>query len=913
MGEVYLAVDSKLDREVAIKVLPELLAQDKERLARFEREAKVLAQLSHANIASVHGFDQHEGRSFLVMEHVEGEDLSVRLRRGALPVDEAIEIGRQVAEGLEAAHAKGIIHRDLKPANIKITSDGQVKILDFGLAKATVGSAGPSGEGAVDGEIVDIDLDSPTLTAASTQPGTILGTAAYMSPEQAKGNPLDHRTDIWSFGCVLFECLSGKRTFIGDGVTETLASVLRENPDWSALPSATPPVIHLLLRKCLAKESKYRLRDIGDARLDLQHLISDPDGVAEILELPPTAQHKGRLRGTWLMAGVVTVVLMVLMFALGRRLQIQHEPVAKVPVRQVEIRLSSDPEIELTPNANTWFRLSSDGTKLVFVAETNSGGVRGLYLRSLSQRRASLIGDTANVGGFCFSPDGEWIAYFDFSRREIRRVRVAGEASILVCSVNSGVSGMDWGDDDGIVFADTTGTIQRVMIAQGNVEEVTVMAGDEKVHQWPHVLPGGRGVLYSAGDSGGDFDTSEIKVQSSNSSPPRSLGVRGHHARYFSPGYLSFVKNGSLFAVAFDLAAMEVVGSPIAVVDDILTQFGGKAGVDVSRSGNMVFVPNRPAEPAQTRLEWVDRSGERTEAIGIGSYPGFQLSPDGRSVVAFPDEQIVVFDLERGGELRLGPGLYGHYPSWSPTGEALFWGGWDKNNQSKGLYWQRLDQQEAKLIYEDAVSFPYSWHRDLKQLLIYGESAGGGGDLRILTLSGNDKEGWVKENDRDYLVGPDRVYYGRISPTGNWVAYTGKRRGAPTELWVRGWDGSNAVKVSVSPVLPAFPSWTDDNRLVYLGGAEGDSKELPVQVVEYTIEGEKFVPGIPSVWTTIESKGWYDYERNSDRLLVSVTEDVVEGGEEPEAYRFTDHVILFEGFSEHVKNELPLPSSIGGD
>ena len=262
---------------------------------------------------------------------------------------------------------------------------------------------------------------------------------------------------------------------------------------------------------------------------------------------------------------------------------------------------------------------------------------------------------------------------------------------------------------------------------------------------------------------------------------------------------------------------------------------------------------------------------------------------------------------------KLGQGLFGHWPSWSPTGEAVFWGGWDENTRNKGLYWQRLDQQEAKLISEGAVSFPYSWHPDFKQLLMYGESAGGSGDLRILTLSGNDKQGWVKENDRDYLVGPDSVDDARISPDGSWVAYTRARPGVQPELWVRARDGSKGVKVSILPIQVTVPSWTDDKRLLYLGAAEDDSKESPVRGLDDTVKGDRFVPGIPSVWTNIESSALYAYDSKGDRLLVSVTEETVEGDEEPEEYRFNDHVILFEGFGEYLQNELPLPSSMGGE
>ncbi len=426
MGEVYRATDTKLDREVAIKVLPPSLAQDTERLARFERKAKVLAQLSHANISTVHGFDRHEGTAFLVMEYVEGEDLSERLRRGPLPIDEAIDTCRQVAEGLEAAHGKGIIHRDLKPANIKVTSEGQVKVLDFGLAKAladdevgrayprTVGQDGrPPAPGTTSGALGGNGSrvrsphqevspeDSPTITDAFTQPGTILGTAAYMSPEQARGREVDRRTDIWAFGCVLFESLTGKKAFPGDDTTETLAGIIKGEPDWGLLPDDLPPNVPLLLRKCLAKGRRERLHDIADARLDL-------DQSSEVFTGAWSSITKPR-KGSG--ARPVFAALVFAAFTAALTWFLKPTPaMLELPVRKVNIDLGAEGHLFYE---NESIRLSRDGKVMAFLfTETGSQGGSRLYVRHLDRLESVPVQGARDARAFCFSPDGAWIAFF---------------------------------------------------------------------------------------------------------------------------------------------------------------------------------------------------------------------------------------------------------------------------------------------------------------------------------------------------------------------------------------------------------------------------------------------------------------------------------------------------------------------
>ena len=411
MGAVYRATDTKLDREVAIKVLPESFAQDRERLARFEREAKVLASLNHPNTAGIFGLEQTGNSHALVLELVEGEDLSERLKRGPLPVEEALDVCKQIAEALEAAHEKGIIHRDLKPGNVKLTAEGKVKVLDFGLAKTATA------------EGTSVSPDSPTITADYTLPGTLLGTAGYMSPEQARGKPVDKRSDIWSFGVVLFECLTGKRLFTGETMTDSIGALLHKEPDWSALPQNTPPTIHLLLRKCLAKERKRRLRDIGDGIVDLEQAIADPS--TSFIRLGAGAMKEPEARQGIRRPLVAGLVLGVSLAAVGLTWWLKPNsplPIPKPPlIQQVHMSLGIGSNLELdTLRPSTVLRLSPDGSMLAFLVSTGDGASNQLFLRRLDKLEATPVTAAINCDDFCFSPNGQWIAFRDRSDQMMR-------------------------------------------------------------------------------------------------------------------------------------------------------------------------------------------------------------------------------------------------------------------------------------------------------------------------------------------------------------------------------------------------------------------------------------------------------------------------------------------------------------
>ena len=540
MGEVYQAHDTKLGRDVAIKVLPDAFAHDADRLARFQREAKILASLNHPNIAMIHGLEQSNSTHYLVMELVPGETLAERIKReDAVPVEEALKIAVQIAEALEAAHEKGIIHRDLKPANVKVTPEGKVKVLDFGLAKAFAG----------DTETSD-PINSPTLSMAATMHGVILGTAAYMSPEQARGKAVDKRTDIWAFGCVLYELLTGKQTFHGEDVTDILAAVVRAEPDWQALPAATPIQVRDLLRRCLQKDKTQRLRDAGDARIEIQEALAAP-ATATTTAAPATRGWRERM--AWAAAGlfVLTTIAFAIAFAL------------RVPKPPQPMRLSAEigAEGSLYTDAGSAAIFSPDGSRLAFIA-SGSDQKQRIYIRSLDQSEATALSGTENARNPFFSPDGQWIGFF--ADGKLKKISVQGGAGVTLCDVPNDRGG-SWGEDGTIVFTtDTRAALSKVSSAGGTPQPLTTLDKqvDEGTQRWPQVLPGGQAVLFTSSTHGFNYDDAEIVVYSVATGQRKTVQRGGFYARYLPSGHVVYMRDGTLFAVPFDLKRLEVTGQP---------------------------------------------------------------------------------------------------------------------------------------------------------------------------------------------------------------------------------------------------------------------------------------------------------------------------------------------------------------
>ena len=651
MGEVWRATDTQLNRDVALKILPEAFASDPDRLARFQREAQVLASLNHPNIAQIHGIEEDEGTRALVLELVEGPPLADRISKGPIPIDEALPIAKQIAEALEAAHEAGIIHRDLKPANIKVREDGTVKVLDFGLAKAL--DPNPQGD----------PSESPTLTAAGTRAGVILGTAAYMSPEQAKGQRVDRRTDVWAFGCVLHEMLSGARAFNGDNVSDTVASVLRSEPDWDALPDDTPPRVSTLLRRCLEKEPRGRVQAIGDVRLALEGGFETTISAAHDSAVAP------RLR-TWqrpvplVVAGLTLLVLGSL--ATWAWLSGGSSPGPVPPIRfAIALPGSDDMDIEGT----NLFTLSPDGQTLVYVARRD--GVQQLYRSPINEFAATPMMDTRDAQYPFFSPDGQSVGFF--AGAELRMVALAGGPSRAVTAVAPGHRGAYWGDDGTIVFGQSDLGLWR--IPASGLEATFVTASDDGRPVWyPQVLPERGAILFTVSEI--RPDAGDLHVLDPDTGAHRLVVRDAVAGRVLPTGHLIFQRSRALWAVPFDEDRLEVQGNPVAVVEGVNVGANGSVKFAVADDGTLVYQPN--IGRSNRRLAWLDRNGGRT-LLDAEPRPfiSVRLSHDGEAlalvVITEDNFDVWIYDLVRDVSRRLTSGPYlDRFPVWTPDDRRPF-------------------------------------------------------------------------------------------------------------------------------------------------------------------------------------------------------------------------------------------------
>ena len=612
MGEVWRARDLRLGRDVAIKVLPEAFARDASRLSRFEREARLLATLNHPGIATVHGFEQVDGVSMLVQELIEGPTLAERLRRGALPVREALKIGCRIAEAIEAAHEKGIVHRDLKPSNIKLAADGRVKVLDFGLAKALAGEASS-------GEVSKLPTDT-----SPTGAGVILGTAPYMSPEQARGESVDERTDMWAFGCVLYEMLAGKRAFPGASGTDVVAAILEREPDWKSLPSDVPPLALSVLRRCFRKDRTQRLHAMTDARLEIEEALTG----AGLQAAAGTARSRWSARR----AGLVIVVLAAAGTSwLWTR---SPRPGHHAPTR-FNIDVAASTQLPLDTGTAP-IAISPDGRHFAYQAAG-----QGLYVRALDQARARRIPGTESASQPFFSPDGQWLGCV--ADGKLLRVPLGGGSPRVIAEAPQ-LRGASWADDGTIVYTPhTLSGLFRVSSEGGAPSKLTEPdPSRETSHRWPQVLPGGDAVLFTTHPPSGRTDESRIVALSLKTGDRKILVQGGIYGRYVPTGHLVFASGGSMFAAPFDVGKLELTGPAAAVLDDVRMAWGsGAAHFDFSRAGTAMYVTphQRPGEAA---LQWVDRKGAAAPVTSARrAFRAPQLSPDGRRLAVHVQEPEV--------------------------------------------------------------------------------------------------------------------------------------------------------------------------------------------------------------------------------------------------------------------------------
>jgi len=802
MGEVYRAKDTKLDREVALKILPDAFAHDPERIQRFEREAKVLASLNHPNIAAIYGFDEAEGKRFLIMELVEGDTLTQKLHQGSMPIAEALQIGKQMAEALEAAHERGIIHRDLKPGNIKITPEGKVKVLDFGLAKALLGG--------VESSQTEM-ANSPTITADFTRPGVILGTAAYMSPEQARGKPIDKRTDIWSFGCVLYECFGGCRPFQGETTTDLIARILEREPDWETLPAELPPLVKALLQRCLQKDRKDRLRDIGEAWVVLNGVLSgDVSGIA-LSTRDTRAATPPRARALpWAIAVASAAVSFA---ALGGYLRFDHAPRA-LPIR-LDVRVDETHPVHTKTGAQ--FALSPDGTLLAYV--TGDGEAQMLHIRHLDQSESRAMSGTRGARHPFFSPDGKWLAFF--ANGKLKKVSISGGTPLTLCSAPNDRGGT-WSIDDVIVFAPTTTSgLLRVPAAGGDPEALTELdeAARERTHRWPYFQRDGKHLIFTSQQIGVDFDSAKIEMLSLDSMTRTVLQHGGSYGRILPGGHVVYAREGTLYAAPLDHDRLELAGTPAPVLEGVKfdTRNGG-AQYAFSESGTLIYRAGGSIE-VDSSLALFDRDGNESPVIEeVRNYGTPRFSPDGRKLaisIFDPDgaeSDIWVHDLDRDTLTRLTFGeRKDNHPVWSPDGTTVAFASY-REGVMPNLYLKSADGsgEARRLSTAEEPQWPLAFTPDGKYLIYNVWNSETLGDLVVMPLESD-------EPAKPFLDTPFWEVSADLSPDGRWLAYNSNESGR-SEVYVRPFPKA-AGKWLISTDGGRFPKWSPDGKeLFYIDG-----------------------------------------------------------------------------------------------
>jgi eukaryotic-like serine/threonine-protein kinase len=820
MGEVYRAYDDRLRRDVAIKVVPQSFAADPERLARFTREARLLAALNHPNIGAIYGIEESADVRALVLELIEGDTLAERLERSrsGLPVVEALEIAKQIAAALDAAHEKGIVHRDLKPANIKISPDGIVKVLDFGLGK------------------ILLDGGNDPATRNETREGLILGTPAYMSPEQARGLVVDKRSDIWSFGCVLYEMITGRQAFDGEDVADTLGRVLQREPDWRLLPDATPASLQRLVVRCLEKDRNKRLSQIAVAAFQIDETLAGiTSGAVDATSIRPRG---GRTR-------VLAPVLALAAFlsAAGLWFLSADRPVTSALVTRFQIGVAPADEIGGATNGRPTrpsFALSPDGRTLVFSAVEK--GRRGLYLRPLDQLAATLIPGTEDGVGPFFSPDGQWIGYW--AAGQIRKVPLGGGPGVPIVA-SPQLFGISWGEGDLIVFAGSNGGLLEVPAAGGSPTQLTTPNQErgEFSHRLPHVLPGGDAVLFTLTRSRFPrWDEAETWVHSRRSGTAKLLVSGGTDARYVASGHLLYVREGALLAVPFDLGRLEVTGGPVGVVSDIM-QAGYLAGLpndtgvmqaSVSATGTLVYIPGGTHPPTEYEVHQLDRTG-RGEPLPIPphDFRTLRISPDGTTMVLASvgrDRGLWLYGFARGTFGRLtsaGPSLA---PIWTRDGQRVAYA---IGTAGDTLHWTRADgRAPSELLIKSPLNLvPAAWAPGDRQLLYYAIAGGGGAAVWLKDLADSGEPRAVV-GGLPLMGGVD------LSPDGRWMAYHTQESGEQ-QVYVEAFPGPGQ-RIPISSNGGGSPVWRADGReLFYVRpsreGQPRNAGEFDVAVMAVTV------------------------------------------------------------------------------
>jgi len=864
MGEVYQAHDTKLGRDVAIKVLPEAFARDAERLSRFQREAKMLAALNHPNIATIYGLEQSGGTSYLVMELVSGETLAERIKReGAVPIEEALAIAKQIAEALEAAHEKGIIHRDLKPANVKVTPEGKVKVLDFGLAKAFEGDTSTEDMG-----------NSPTLSMAATMQGVILGTAAYMSPEQAKGKSVDKRTDIWAFGCVLYELLTGKPAFHGEDVTEILASVVKSEPDWTALPGNISPSICVLLQRCLRKDRRQRTPDVAMIRIEIEDAIAAP-ATAEPTAVAIGTSALGR-RTVLVGAGCLLVGSIVAAIAVWNL-----KPTPSKPVTRTVITLPADQRLAIGENPAV--AISPDGKLLAYVAV--QGSVQQLYLRAMDSLEARAIPGTGGAINPFFSPDGQSLGFS--AEGKLKKVSVNGGGATTLGDA-AALRGASWGSQGAIVFTPSFGAPAQEMPEAGGTPHPLILIDKGEYPLWPELLPDGKAVVFASGASP---SSNRIAVRVTGTGEQRILvPVPGStQPRYAASGHLLYVQGSTLMAAPFDARRQVLTGEAVPVVENVpVSTNTAAAQYSISAMGTLVYVFGG-SQANQSRLVWVSRDGkEQPLAAPPHVYGAPRISPDGRKVaVAIADQggQVWVYELAQDTMTRFTfEGSTNNNPEWTPDGSRIAFTS-DKDGP-RSVFWQKADGSGGleKLTSSEYLRAPISWSAD-GQLLSF---------IEVNPTTGNDI--WVLDMKDRKAVPFLRTPFNEVgwfSPDGRWMAYNSNESGR-YEVYVQPYPGPGG-KWQISTDGGMDARWSANGReLTYRNGDKMMAVDITTQP-EFSAGKPKvlfagpYIPPSPNF-------SYYDVSADGQRFLM------LKPTEQAQA---ATQIVVVQNWFEELKQKVP--------
>jgi Tol biopolymer transport system component len=832
--------------------------------------------LNHPNIAPIYGLEEFGSGRALVMELVEGPTLADRIARGPIALDETLPIAKQIAEALEYAHDHGVVHRDLKPANIKVTADGAVKVLDFGLAKALM-----------DEPVAADPRDSPTLSMAPTMTGVILGTAAYMSPEQARGKTIDKRTDIWAFGCVLYELLTGKQALQGEDITDILAAVVRADPDWDRLPQHTPPSVRMLLHRCLQKDKTLRIHDAADVRIEIVEALTGPKDTG--------AAHPALAKLPWAVAAALAIIAAVALLGWWR----SSRPAELKPLVRLDVDLGSDVSLGYSLGSHGGVDgadviLSPDGTRMVYVSQGK------LFTRKLDQPKATELAGTEGAFAPFFSPDGRWVAFF--AETKLKKLSVEGGAPVVLCDAARG-SGGSWGEDGNIIASlSFPGALSRVSSTGGTPTPVTELAQGEVNQAWPQILPGGKAVLFTSnvpGDlnlTGFNEASTSIEVISLKDRRPKTL-LKGIFGRYLATsdggGHLVYINNGTLFAVAFDLNALDVRGTPVPLLEQVAYNPQSlSAQFDFSQTGKLLYRSGGTARSGEVTVQWLDSEGKTQPLLAKpDSYLRPSLSPDGARL-AIASSDVWVYDWQRDTMMRLTFGARAIGPIWSPDGRYILFQG------PGGMFGTRSDGsgKSQSLTQSKNAQVPWSITADGKRLAFHevGQTS-----ISIWTVD-LENDGTGPRVGKPELFSQTRFdeMYPSFSPDGRWLAYASNESGT-AQVYVRAFPGKEG-KWQISNNGGVLPEWAHNGRELFFRTLDNQ-----IMTAGYTVRGDSFVADKPRVWSEkrIANLGLlpnYGLTPDGKRIVALLP------AESPQGQQAQNHVIFLENFFDELRRKVPL-------